>query len=92
MIISFQNLTYKYCGIDPTGDMFDDIELIISPGPIPTTICGNITTTENNLIEGDYSFDYSISGISAPDHSLEELTVGSPDTVSVTVSDDDGEG
>ena len=66
--------------------MPDPFQVTILAGPIPSSpVCVLIMATEDTQIEGDHGFTVSIN-----QPSLSTVTVGSPGSASVTITDDDG--
>ena len=64
----------------------DPLQVTILVGPIPfSPVCVPIMATEDTQIEGDHGFTVSIN-----QPSLSTVTVGSPRSAVVTITDNDG--
>ena len=64
----------------------DPFQVTITAGPIPSSpVCVLIMATEDTQIEGDHGFTVSINQLS-----LSTVTVGSPGSALVTITDNDG--
>ena len=70
------------------GSDFDDDMYTVTfvVGPLPMTQCASISTTEDEVLEGDHDFTVSLVSIT-PDDVAEIVTQS---THTVTINDDDG--
>jgi hypothetical protein len=69
-----------------TGADYNVPNIVISQGGLPMTGCASVMATQDTLVEGEHGFDISISSTGLPDY----VTIESPDTTTVTITDDDG--
>ena len=65
-----------YTGVFTVGTVFRD------------TLCIDISTTEDNFLEGDHEFTVSI--VSTTPNDDDAVTISAPSTHVVTIDDDDG--
>ena len=76
---------YNIIFVTDTND-FSVPNVVILPGGIPVTICAPVMATQDELVEGNHGFSINIASTNQPS----SVTVGTPDTTSVTIIDDDG--
>ena len=62
-------------------------EIVIPAGPIPSdgTNCVTVTAINDDLFEGNHDFDIRITSTD-----LSNVLVGTPDTITITITDESG--
>ena len=62
-------------------------EIVIPAGPIPSdgSDCVNVTAINDDLLEGNHNFDIRITSTD-----LSNVLVGTPDTITITITDESG--
>ena len=67
--------------LGPNTVLFDDLGI-----ELPTMLCTNISTLEDDDVEGPQTFTIQITSVSLPT----SVTIASPSQQSATISDNDG--
>ena len=82
---TYYNVLHPYT---ESGDFSLNTESIICPpGPIsmPSSVCVNVTATDDDILEGDENFVITMTGTDPT-----EVTLGFPRATTVTINDSDG--